>query len=97
MQHLTITLKFRKILQSTIMPIYEYLCPKCQIRFEQLRSLSSAEEDAECPKCKTRSGRAISRFVSHSKSDFSMLDHMPSSGAGKSCSGCSSGNCSTCG
>jgi hypothetical protein len=26
-----------------------------------------------------------------------MLDHMPSSGGGKSCSGCSSTNCSTCG
>ncbi|MDD5399153.1 MAG: zinc ribbon domain-containing protein [Dehalococcoidia bacterium] len=79
------------------MPIYEYICPKCHIRFEQLRSLSSAEEDADCPKCNAPSGRAISKFVSRSKSDFGMLDHMPSSGGGKSCSGCSSTNCSTCG
>ncbi len=79
------------------MPIYEYICPKCHIRFEQLRSLSCCEKDAECPKCKAPSGRAISKFVSRSKSDFGMLDHMPSSGGGKSCSGCSSTNCSTCG
>jgi putative FmdB family regulatory protein len=79
------------------MPIYEYICPKCQIRFEQLRSLSRAEEDADCPTCKARSGRAISKFVSRASSDMSMLDHMPSGGGGRSCGGCSSSNCSTCG
>jgi len=79
------------------MPIYEYVCPECHIRFEQLRPLSRAEEDAECPKCKTRSGRAISKFVSRANSDLSMFDHMPSGGGGNSCSSCSSTNCSTCG
>jgi putative FmdB family regulatory protein len=81
------------------MPIYEYICPKCHIRFEQLRSLSSAEEDADCPTCKSRSGRAISKFVSRAKSDMGMLDHMPSGGGGGggSCGGCTSSNCSTCG
>jgi len=79
------------------MPIYEYICPQCHTRFEQLRSLSRAEEDADCPKCKVRSGRAISKFVSHAKADLGMFDHMPSSGGGSSCDGCTSSNCSTCG
>jgi putative FmdB family regulatory protein len=80
------------------MPIYEYICPKCRIRFEQLRSLSRSEEDADCPTCKSRSGRTISKFVSRARSDMSMLDHMPSGGGGgSSCGGCTSSNCSTCG
>jgi putative FmdB family regulatory protein len=79
------------------MPIYEYACPKCKCRFEQLRPLSRAEDDSECPKCKTPSRRAISKFVSRSKDDLSYLNHMPASSSGSSCGSCSSGNCSTCG
>ncbi|MGD0355714.1 MAG: FmdB family zinc ribbon protein [Dehalococcoidia bacterium] len=81
------------------MPIYEYQCPRCDCRFELMRPLSKSEELGDCPKCKFPSKRAISRFVSRSKSDLSMLNHMPSSSGsgGSSCSGCSSGNCSTCG
>jgi putative FmdB family regulatory protein len=81
------------------MPIYEYQCPRCDCRFELMRPLSKSEELGDCPKCKFPSKRAMSRFVSRSKSDLSMLSHMPSSSGsgGSSCSGCSSGNCSTCG
>ncbi|MHB8085336.1 MAG: FmdB family zinc ribbon protein [Dehalococcoidia bacterium] len=79
------------------MPIYEYQCPKCDCRFELMRPLSKCEELGDCPKCKSPSKRAISRFVSRSKSDLSMLSHMPSGGGGSSCAGCSSSNCSTCG
>jgi putative FmdB family regulatory protein len=82
------------------MPIYEYICPKCHIRFEKLLPLSRSGEDTGCPKCKSRSGRAISKFVSRAGSDMGMLDHMPSGGGGGgggSCGSCSSSNCSTCG
>lgn len=79
------------------MPIYEYICPRCRIRFEKLQPLSRSGEDTDCPKCKSRSGRAISKFVSRAGSDMSMLDHVPSGGGGSSCGGCSSTNCSTCG
>jgi len=79
------------------MPIYEYTCPKCSTRFEQLRPISKSQEDASCPKCSTASSRALSRFVSRAKDDLSMLNHMPSSGGGSSCGSCSSSNCSSCG
>ena len=79
------------------MPIYEYICPRCHIRFEKLQPLSRSGEDTDCPKCKSRSGRAISKFVSRASSDMSMLDHVPSGGGGSSCGGCTSSNCSTCG
>ncbi|MCX5994030.1 MAG: zinc ribbon domain-containing protein [Chloroflexi bacterium] len=79
------------------MPIYEYICPRCHIRFEQLLPLSRSGEDTDCPACKSRCGRAISKFVSRASSDMSMLDHVPSGGGGSSCGGCTSSNCSTCG
>lgn len=79
------------------MPIYEYNCPKCKTRFEQLRPISKATEDADCPKCSSASSRVLSRFVSRAKDDLSMLSHMPSGGGGGSCGSCSSSNCSSCG
>ncbi len=80
------------------MPIYEYRCPKCSTKFEMLRPISKAEDDAECPKCKQPSKRAISKFVSRAKDDLGFLSHMPtSSGSSGSCGSCSSTNCSTCG
>jgi putative FmdB family regulatory protein len=33
------------------MPIYEYLCPDCELKFELLRPLSRAGEGASCPVC----------------------------------------------
>ena len=80
------------------MPIYEYNCPSCHDKFELLRPISRAEDDADCPKCKCRSKRALSRFIAKSATDFSSLNHIPaSSGSGSSCGSCSSSNCSTCG
>lgn len=78
------------------MPIYEYFCPNCRNKFELLRPISKAEDDSECPKCKTASKRAISKFVSRAKDDMGFLNHMPAS-TGSSCSGCTSTNCSSCG
>jgi putative FmdB family regulatory protein len=33
------------------MPVYEYKCPRCGVKFEILRGISSAYEDVKCPKC----------------------------------------------
>jgi len=33
------------------MPIYEYKCPRCGVKFEILRGISSVHEDLKCPKC----------------------------------------------
>jgi putative FmdB family regulatory protein len=79
------------------MPIYEYACPKCKHRFESLRPISRCEDTCECPKCNTSSKRAMSRFVNRSSMDLSSFaGQVPASG-GSSCSGCSSGNCASCG
>lgn len=33
------------------MPLYEYRCPECGTRFEEIRALRQADEEVECPVC----------------------------------------------
>ena len=33
------------------MPIYEYLCEKCDVRFEEERNIDNRKKLAVCPKC----------------------------------------------
>ena len=35
------------------MPIYEYECPGCALRFERLRKMSESDAAMECPECRT--------------------------------------------
>lgn len=43
------------------MPIYEYICPQCQNKFETMKAMGW-EGDARCPHCNTKSERVFSRF-----------------------------------
>jgi len=83
------------------MPIYEYRCPDCGTKFEELRPHSRAEEDAPCPTCCKPAPRALSRFRSKVERDLSdymgMAESAAKSGGGSSCAGCSSSNCGSCG
>lgn len=47
-------------LLASLMPIYEYQCPKCQKVFEEWVSLSQAHGEEPCPDCGTLSPRLIS-------------------------------------
>jgi len=77
------------------MPIYEYVCSDCKNRFEQLRPVSRADEDAACPKCKRSCKRVPSKFASFAKSaDGSSA---PIAGAGGGCGGsCGASSCASC-
>ncbi|MFC2013514.1 FmdB family zinc ribbon protein [Chloroflexota bacterium] len=77
------------------MPIYEYVCPECGLKFELLRPLSQADEDAACPSCHKRAGRKLSAFACFSK-DASGLTS-PVAGTGNSCASCGITSCDTCG
>jgi len=46
------------------MPIYEYLCPRCEAGFELIRPISQASEPAPCPRCGTKSDKLPSVFAS---------------------------------
>ncbi|MFC1987373.1 FmdB family zinc ribbon protein [Chloroflexota bacterium] len=75
------------------MPIYEYACPDCGLKFEVLRPLSQAGEAASCPKCKQNAKRILSTFACFSTNDSGLT----ASVGGSSCSSCGSTGCSTCG
>ncbi len=76
------------------MPIYEYHCPECDLKFELLRSISKADEDASCLRCRNVARRVLSRFSSYSKG--SNGESTPISGTASSCTGCTASTCSSC-
>ena len=74
------------------MPIYEYVCSDCDLKFELLRPLSLATEGASCPHCQQDAGRILSTFASFSR-DESGLSSMI---GGTPCSSCGAASCDTC-
>ncbi len=78
------------------MPIYEYICPGCKLKFEVRKAMSQSGEPAGCPRCGKEAGRVLSRFARCGGGD-SAMDFGESSGGGGGCASCSSGSCSTCG
>lgn len=45
------------------MPIYEYLCPNCKMRFELRCAYVESKRSGKCPKCHSESQRIISPFA----------------------------------
>jgi len=49
------------------MPIYEYICQKCQERFELRRRIVDSDSDIRCPRCGAeKPQRIISAFTTGS-------------------------------
>lgn len=49
------------------MPIYEYQCSDCGNHYEQIRRMSEADTNLECPKCRSnRVRRQLSSFATSS-------------------------------
>lgn len=44
------------------MPIYEYVCPECEVKFEKLRPMNDGNV-APCPTCDQDSPRVLSVFA----------------------------------
>ncbi len=73
------------------MPIYEYLCKDCGVRFEILRSIKDADSPAHCKSCQSdQTRRTLSVFFAQSGSQI------VAGGSSGGCAGCTSGSCSTC-
>jgi len=49
------------------MPLYDYQCPACGERFEELRPLAERQH-ADCPKCGKQADKQLSSFFTGSKS-----------------------------
>ena len=70
------------------MPIYEYVCNKCDYEFEKL--VFSSSEKMDCPQCKSKKvSRKMSAFAFSSGGKFK-------STASSSCGSCASSSCSGC-
>lgn len=74
------------------MPLYEYVCTKCETRFEELRPSSRMDEAARCPSGHNSSKRVLSAFAAMTSGANGEAE--PVSGGG-GCGGCA-GGC-TCG
>ncbi|MFC1918680.1 FmdB family zinc ribbon protein [Chloroflexota bacterium] len=74
------------------MPIYEYVCPDCEFKFELLRPLTKAGEAASCPRCHKSAERKLSTFACVSKDASGFTSPV----GGSSCAGCGATGCDTC-
>lgn len=72
-----------------MVPIYEYSCSKCGLKFEVLRAMSQAGEDASCPRCGGSAERVLSLFSRSSEGSSA-------SGVGSACTSCSATTCDSC-
>ena len=76
------------------MPIYEYVCSGCGLKFELLRPLSQSDEEAPCPSCHKSAKRKLSAFAAFSKSESGFPTAI--AGMGSACASCSATSCDTC-
>ncbi|MBI4295841.1 MAG: zinc ribbon domain-containing protein [Chloroflexi bacterium] len=74
------------------MPIYEYVCSDCGLKFELMRQLSQSSDGATCPHCQHLASRVLSSFACFSATDGGSATPVGGSG----CSGCSASSCGTC-
>jgi putative FmdB family regulatory protein len=77
------------------MPLYEYYCADCKIKFEALRKMSQADSPIACTRCEgMNTSRAISVFAAVSKESGG---ESRSLGGASGCASCSATSCATCG
>ncbi|MSQ23432.1 MAG: zinc ribbon domain-containing protein [Chloroflexi bacterium] len=74
------------------MPIYEYYCPTCEIKFEKLRPMTASAEPAECPEGHQGAARVLSVFSAFGRGEDG--EPMALAGAG---GGCGCGGACSCG
>ncbi len=74
------------------MPIYEYICPGCEVKFELLRPMSRASEGASCPHCQQSAERVLSTFACFSMDESGLASPV----GGDSCASCDAASCDTC-
>lgn len=62
------------------MPIYEYLCESCAVKFEKTLPASSSRQSQPCPSCNGAVERYLSdfstTFINHTTSDTSGLNSL---------------------
>jgi len=73
------------------MPIYEYVCCKCDNQFEALIRSQKDTQELECPKCRHKKvNKIFSTFATAG------TEKGPKGGGSHSCGSCGGGTCSSC-
>jgi putative FmdB family regulatory protein len=75
------------------MPLYEYYCPQCEMRFELLRPMGRSDDPVTCPNGHEGAQRVLSVFSAVSKGADGETAAI---GGGSACDTCTSSSCSTC-
>ncbi len=77
------------------MPLYEYICHDCDIKFEALRPMSKANETIHCKNCESlNTARVLSLFATiGSKSSAEANSNHGGHSCGGNCGNCGSGSC----
>jgi putative FmdB family regulatory protein len=72
------------------MPVYEYVCLDCRMKFDALRPMAQADAPIGCEACGSKhNARTLSVF-------FAQSDGRSVAGQASGCSHCAGGHCSTC-
>ncbi len=75
------------------MPIYEYVCEKCSLRFEKLKSKMTTNSREDCPECDGVGTQQLSAFGVGSSGSDNHACAAESVCPGASSGGCASGGC----
>ena len=70
------------------MPIYEYVCPSCNTRFEELRPASRMDEAADCPRGHQRGRRVLSTVATLTRDADGAVSDVGGGGCGGGCTNC---------
>lgn len=74
------------------MPLYEFICNKCQHQFEALIRKSADEQELVCPKCDCKKvTKTFSTFATGGREKGPR-----GAPATSACGSCSGGTCATC-
>ncbi len=77
------------------MPLYEFVCTDCKIKFELRRSMKEIDDPAACPECHgVHTSRQISRVACFSHGEGESVSSL---GGGGGCASCGGGTCASCG
>ena len=77
------------------MPLYEYVCERCETRFEHLRPSSRMDDPADCPSGHRGARRVLSTFAAVRRDSYGETSAVSGCGGG-GCGGCSGGDCGSC-
>ena len=70
------------------MPLYEYICNDCEIRFEVLRPVRRMDDQADCPRGHLSARRVLSAFATMTRDEYAGSEPAAGGGCSGGCTNC---------